>query len=265
MFLAGRRFRLPLANYFVVPQQFKTTCPAKFSHTRYNGVYANKCKELGVEWEGKWSALLSYPKGTRYGDQVCKIAAEELGEDNIPSFRFPDGIQFGYYYNWCGSKLWRDSTGRSDVRVCCKDGFYKNCQELIEEMEAEAAAEEARLTAELEAEDAKVAAEIGGGGKPDKKGGVESDNKGGAKSDNKGDKTGEKQEGSGTSAVSPGSTVAVPSRVESLKSSLEQNKTLSDAEIAEVKKIISAYMASAEVLLKKAKELEDLLEKRKLL
>merc|ERR1712025_503453 len=60
---------------------------------------------------------------------------------------FPDGIQFGYYYNYCGKSFWRDSLGRSDITVCCKDGVYQSCDEAFAELE-EKEAEEAKQEAE---------------------------------------------------------------------------------------------------------------------
>ena len=70
----------------------------------------------------------------------------------MPNDVFPDGIQFGYYYNYCEEEEWNDTGARSEATVCCQvskntyqrkyikqleDGQYKSCEEIFEEYENE--------------------------------------------------------------------------------------------------------------------------------
>ena len=55
----------------------------------------------------------------------------------VPNEVFPEGVRFGYYYNYCEEEEWRDTKARSEASVCCEGGRYRNCQEIFEEYEEE--------------------------------------------------------------------------------------------------------------------------------
>ena len=40
----------------------------------------------------------------------------------MPNDLFPEGVQFGFYYNYCAEADWHDSGARSKARVCCQVG-----------------------------------------------------------------------------------------------------------------------------------------------
>ena len=40
----------------------------------------------------------------------------------VPNDLFPEGVQFGFYYNYCAEEDWHDSGARSTARVCCQVG-----------------------------------------------------------------------------------------------------------------------------------------------
>ena len=68
---------------------------------------------------------------------ACTIIEAELGRRDVPvagETEFPGGVQvtisclttddsfdqLGFYYNYCGGRVWRDSGERSRGRVCCR-------------------------------------------------------------------------------------------------------------------------------------------------
>ena len=61
----------------------------------------------------------------------------------VPNDVFPEGVNFGYYYNYCQDEEWKDTRLRSQARVCCQEGKYRDCQEIFQEYEDLEAAEEA--------------------------------------------------------------------------------------------------------------------------
>ena len=42
---------------------------------------------------------------------------------DVPNDVFPEGIQFGYYYNYCENEDWNDTGVRSEVSVCCQVSY----------------------------------------------------------------------------------------------------------------------------------------------
>lgn len=43
----------------------------------------------------------------------------QLDMPDIPNEEFPDGVMFGYYYNYCENEEWKDTGKRSEKLVCC--------------------------------------------------------------------------------------------------------------------------------------------------
>ena len=83
------------------------------------------------------------PESGKYGDEVCSILLEEFEMPEVhyvdisiylslcihpinccqvPNDLFPEGVQFGFYYNYCAEEDWHDSGARSTARVCCQVG-----------------------------------------------------------------------------------------------------------------------------------------------
>ena len=90
MFLAGDSWQAsPTENYFVFPQQMKTTCPVSSQQER--NTISSTCKRLGKKWSAKWSATAVGRRG-REGDKICKIVADRLNITEFPSEVFPQGI-----------------------------------------------------------------------------------------------------------------------------------------------------------------------------
>ena len=75
----------------------------------------------------------------------------------MPNDLFPEGVQFGFYYNYCAEADWHDSGARSTAGVCCQvgagaeerraksntktryfqEGKYRSCDELPFEEEVD--------------------------------------------------------------------------------------------------------------------------------
>ena len=136
VFLAGDSWQSePTENYFVFPQQMKTTCPVSSQQER--NTISSVCKRLGKKWSEKWSATAVGRSG-REGDTICKIVADRLNITEFPSQVFPQGImvwgwrdkseqhwynifQLGYFYNFCGKSEWKDTGARkSGGNLCCR-------------------------------------------------------------------------------------------------------------------------------------------------
>ena len=75
---------------------------------------------MGQSWESLWTPEVRKDNGLRYGDEVCSILSEELEMTEVPNDVFPEGVQFGYYYNYCEKEEWKDSGVRSSINVCCQ-------------------------------------------------------------------------------------------------------------------------------------------------
>merc|ERR1711892_1561988 len=52
---------------------------------------------------------------------------------------FPEGVQFGFFYNYCENAGWKDTGKRTKKAVCCQGGKYKSCDEVFAELEEGAA------------------------------------------------------------------------------------------------------------------------------
>ena len=51
-------------------------------------------------------------------------------------------FQFGFFYSYCGSAVWKDTTVRTEKTVCCKDGKYRSCGDILgEDIEDQATTE----------------------------------------------------------------------------------------------------------------------------
>ena len=83
----------------------------------------------GSEWEREWA-------DSGRGDEVCEILNAELELTDTLDV-FPEGLSLGFYYNYCQEEEWKDTGARTEVRVCCQGGKYKDCQEILEELEYE--------------------------------------------------------------------------------------------------------------------------------
>jgi len=125
--LPDEKFQEPLAKYFVFHRKFQAKCPAKLFYTFSKGAFSKKCSKLGQQWERIWSPGKQRLPGKKYGDEVCEILSKEVGMENVPNEVFPDGVKFGFFYNYCGLKKWKDTAVRSEKSVCCQNGKYKSC------------------------------------------------------------------------------------------------------------------------------------------
>ena len=155
VFILGGRSRPPKAQYFELPAQI-TDCPAKYSQWRKNGKFSKKCGRLAKEWEANWlqkesteetwTPLVNILSSGKFARDVCTVAKQELGVENVPG-DLDEPLELGYYYSYCGLNKWRDTGKRSDVTFCCQDGVSIDCDTRVANLEAEeaaaAAAEEA--------------------------------------------------------------------------------------------------------------------------
>ena len=49
----------------------------------------------------------------------------------VPNDVFPEGIQFGYFYNYCEEEEWNDTGARSEATVCCQVSKTKNQSKFV--------------------------------------------------------------------------------------------------------------------------------------
>ena len=136
----GEKFSEPLVKYFVLQNFGLTSCPPSFKETYKKGTFSKKCAEMvvpvgtinkyfnfqhvqGQSWEKLWSGGVRKETGEKYGDEVCSILESELDMTDVPNDVFPEGIQFGYYYNYCENEDWNDTGVRSEVSVCCQVSY----------------------------------------------------------------------------------------------------------------------------------------------
>merc|ERR1739838_646649 len=123
----------------------KADCPAKFRDKKINGKFAKICGKLGMQWEEKFLQFDTFwapasrskvPNNKRPVD-ACTIVQEELGLLDVPAKnerKYPAGVPLGFYYNYCGGSLWRDSGVRSQGKICCQGGKSRNCKQLLQEL-----------------------------------------------------------------------------------------------------------------------------------
>jgi len=221
--LPDTKYEEPLAKYFVIQNQIPATCPARFKDTYKKGTFAKHCAKMGEKWESLWSPTDTQKNGPKYGDQVCEIMERQLDMPDIPNEEFPDGVMFGYYYNYCENEEWKDTGKRSEKLVCCLGGKYSSC-ELV--FEARAAAEEAEARAAAEAA-AKKAAEEAAARKL-------------------------KEEAEAREAL--------VAKLEGIKDKLRAGAPLTEEEYKEMQTYIAGLKSTAAFLLATAAELEALLE-----
>lgn len=63
---------------------------------------------------------------------MCGILKDEMGMADIPNSQYQNGVQLGFFYNYCGGSLWKDTNVRSKNRICCQGGKYRNCDDDLE-------------------------------------------------------------------------------------------------------------------------------------
>merc|ERR1712106_1298499 len=285
VFIAGEPNEIPLAKFYEIPAQ-KASCPAKFRDTWRKGKFSKKCGRLGKEWEQNWfqagnwedlwSPFVRTLSAGKFGREVCTVAKEELGLENIPGLEYPQPLQLGFYYSYCGKDDWKDTGVRSQGQICCKNGVSIACDVLLAELDSLDEDEDGGKDASggkggKGGEDGNG----GNGGKGGKggKGGNDDDitiieKQSGGKSNNQNnrqdslvaqpsDSTAGSQEG-GTGVDVVGAKTAGES-INSLKAALESDKKLSEAEIANARKTIKGFRSAAAVLFNEAADLQKLL------
>jgi len=224
------KYEDPLAKYFVLQNQLPAKCPATFKYTYKKGVFSKNCGTMGQKWEKVWSPAKQRVPGTKYGDEVCDILTKELDMPDVPNDVFPEGVQFGYFYNYCENEDWKDTAVRSKKFVCCQDGKYKSCEEIFGELEAGAS----------EVSGTNGSSNYGGGG------GNDSQRKGGSTS----------------SSTAEAALKSEAARLDGLQNKLKNGEKLSKTEIQEMRAYIVGLRASAGYLLQTAADLGALLDKQ---
>ena len=210
VFILGGRSRPPKAQYFELPAQI-TDCPAKYPQWKKNGKFSKKCGRLAKEWEANWlqkesteetwTPLVNILSSGKFARDVCTVAKQELGVENVPG-DLDEPLELGYYYSYCGLNKWRDTGKRSDVTFCCQDGVSIDCDTRVANLEAEEAAAAAAEEA------AAAAAEAGASGPGSQSGGGSASQPGGQSGGQAGGPNGG-QAGPGQSSSSSSSTSGV--------------------------------------------------------
>merc|ERR1711936_343610 len=141
VFIPGKKFREPLAKFFVLQTLPPATCPPEGKPDTRS--MRKTCGQMGQAWEGSylqfdrlWKPFLAKVPGNKRPLDVCSVIQSELGIDDIPrenERKYKDGMQLGYYYNFCGGSKWKDTGLRTKSKVCCQNGVSRNCTELLEE------------------------------------------------------------------------------------------------------------------------------------
>merc|ERR1711936_1136544 len=141
VFIPGKKFREPLAKFFVLQTLPPATCPPEGKPDTRS--MRKTCGQMGQAWEGSylqfdrlWKPFLAKVPGNKRPLDVCSVIQSELGIDDIPrenERKYKDGMQLGFYYNFCGSSKWKDTGLRTKSKVCCQNGVSRNCTELLEE------------------------------------------------------------------------------------------------------------------------------------
>merc|ERR1712142_935522 len=105
----------------------KTSCPVGADKERRS--ISKVCAKMGEKWSTKWSPTAAGRFGREW-DKICRIAADRLNVTDFPSSQlFPQGIMLGYFYNFCGSKEWRDTGVRKGGdNICCMDKKIVSCK-----------------------------------------------------------------------------------------------------------------------------------------
>ena len=102
VFIAGLPNEIPLAKFYEIPAQ-KASCPAKFRDTWRKGKFSKKCGKMGREWENKWmqgenwedlwSPFVKTLSRGEFERNVCTLAKEELGIENVPGLELSEPLK----------------------------------------------------------------------------------------------------------------------------------------------------------------------------
>ena len=114
-----------VSSFHIEPSRYLKEFAKMFKFPLHDSV----CWLQGSEWEKDWAE-------SGRGDEVCDILNTELELSDTLDV-FPEGLSLGFYYNYCQEEEWKDTGARTEVRVCCQGGKYKDCQEILEELEYE--------------------------------------------------------------------------------------------------------------------------------
>merc|ERR1712012_277004 len=160
VFIPGKKFREPLAKFFVLQTLPPAVCPPLGKPDTRS--MRKSCGQMGQAWEGSflqfdrlWTPFLAKVPGNKRPVDVCQIIQLELGIDDIPGEddkKYKDGMQLGFYYNFCGNSKWKDTGLRTKSKVCCQNGVSRNCTELLQEKKDMKDMKELPSTIESEAE-----------------------------------------------------------------------------------------------------------------
>merc|ERR1711892_19905 len=137
--IPDEKYQEPLAKYFILQNQLPANCPANFKDNYKFGTFPKHCAKMGLSWEKLWSPSDNRETRGVYGDEVCDILTNELEMPDVPNEVFPEGVQFGFFYNYCENAEWKDTGKRTKKAVCCQGGKYKSCDEVFAELEEGAA------------------------------------------------------------------------------------------------------------------------------
>lgn len=145
IFIPGKKFREPKAKFFVLQTLPAATCAPRGRPDTKS--MRKNCGQMGKNWEKSflqfdklWKPFLAKVPGNKRPLDVCGVIQAELGIDNIPAEnekKFKDGMELGFYYNYCGGQKWKDTAVRTKSKVCCKEGVSRNCKELLAELQKE--------------------------------------------------------------------------------------------------------------------------------
>merc|ERR1712083_677398 len=245
VFIPGKKFREPLAKFFVLQTLPPATCPPEGKPDTRS--MRKTCGQMGQAWEGSylqfdrlWKPFLAKVPGNKRPLDVCSVIQSELGIDDIPrenERKYKDGMQLGFYYNFCGSSKWKDTGLRTKSKVCCQNGVSRNCTELLEEKR------EAKTST------------IEPGGNPT------ADDESEMFQKDKGESESTKSENHSTNPSSQAST-NIPEEgkhsTEDLLKILEEGN-LSEADVEALKSVLDGLKKKAEEVAEKIKQLEELL------
>jgi len=141
VFIPGKKFKEPLAKFFVLQTLPPAACPPEGKPDTRS--MRKTCGQMGRSWEESflqferlWTPFLAKVPGNKRPVDVCSVIQLELGIDDIPrenEKKYKDGMQLGFYYNFCGGPKWKDTGLRTKSKVCCQDGVSRNCIELLQE------------------------------------------------------------------------------------------------------------------------------------
>ena len=161
----------------------------------------------------------------------------------VPNDVFPEGVNFGYYYNYCQDEEWKDTRLRSQARVCCQEGKYRDCQEIFQEYEDLEAAEEAG----------------GESGSNQQQGGSDGSSGSSGSSGSNGSSGPSGSSGSSGSDESSGSTepVSASEETENIKNKILNGEDVTEEEVEKLLEYIAGLRATIEFLTNTADQLEQ--------